>query len=219
MALVAPVKVGMGVSADEGAKPPMSVEVMSGMVGSINATQIEIISAKIAEGVVERLGPRGKLLATQAVAFIKQSNGEELDKSEIAAQELGDQYNDEQFLTNRRMVELKIGAIELLKGIITSSFSTPRKFTEEGASFVLSGDEPQGFIKEAAVICRIPLEMPHIPPSYVVKLELDKEGTDEEELVFVLTESSSGIKVTKKCFTIQELEAERKLNIDMADSS
>ena len=71
---------------------------------------------------------------------------------------------------------------------------------------MISDYDPSDFISEAATKSGFELTLLDVPLKYFVELKLDKELTQQRrELVFVLSNTSDDIEISKSTFTLNEL--------------
>ncbi len=113
------------------------------------------------------------------------------------------------FLSDTDFVKFCLAAATSIKPIITDSFSRPNWFLESGILFEISDSdfEPRGFLSVSARKIGIDLTSCDVPSEYAIYLKLDKDlMLENPELVFVLIGTSEGVVISRKTFTIKELE-------------
>jgi hypothetical protein len=198
------------INPNESVKQSISPENIVKKISSIDALQIELIGHKIAEKIVNNLGPVGKAKVAQKInPKQKASEMTMMLMIQTMMHARMDMEQGKQFLSEEEAFKFVMLALWPIKDKITDSFSKPDWFLEYGLYFQLSDYEPMGVLSETAEKMGLNITLNDVPSKYYIYLKLDKELTNEKsDLVFVLTEKSNNVEFSKKTFTIKELEQE-----------
>jgi hypothetical protein len=193
----------------ESLKQSLSLQDINGKISAINASQIELIGYKIAEGVANNLGPVSK---ARIAAHIMQKTGQKSNSDLRWTMIIGNmamKSGNTKFLSDTDFVKFCSAAESSIKPTITDLFSKPDSFFESGIVFDISDSdcEPRGFLSIIAQKNSIDLTSIDIPSEYAIYLKLNKDLTlEKSELVFVITQTSEDVEFSRTIFTIEELE-------------
>ncbi len=189
----------------------LSPRQLEAKIAALTAEEIELISEKMAEKIVNQLGP---IKAARINAQVVKAKGDselklntKLLHARLVMNHLSE-YKSKPFLSDSEAVKLFGVTSSLLSALITHDFSTPSNFLQSGMHLRLSDYEPETILNTCARKVGIDLNLTNVAAKWHLDLKIDQELTQRESvLVFLLLETSAGVEISRQTFTIGELEA------------
>jgi|GEM_PF-1731435 len=187
----------------------LSSHQMEAKIRALTAEKIELISEKMAEKIVNQLGPL-KVARINAQVIKAKGDSDELSTKllhvKLVASHLSE-YKSKPFLSDVEAVKLFGSTSQLLGASITHEFSMPQDFLKSGMHLRLSGYEPETFLNTVAQRVGISLDQTNVAANWHFDLKIDQELTQQKsDLVFLLLETSTGVEISRQVFTVEELE-------------
>jgi hypothetical protein len=189
----------------------LSLHQIETKIGALTAEEIFFVSAKIAEKIVNQLGPIRTARINAQVIKEKGQTDELITRllhARLVSKHLSE-LKSKPFLSDEEAGKLCLAITRLLQIEMTREFSMPQVFLEAGVHLPLTDDEPQTMLKAAVGKVGIDLNMTNVAYQWHLDLKIDQEVTQQKSnLVFALLETSAGVEISKKLFALGELEKE-----------
>jgi hypothetical protein len=190
---------------------------MEAKIAALTAEDIDLLSEKMAEKIVNQLGPIKAARINAQVVKVKGYSEEMSTKLlhvRLVMNHLSE-YKSKPFLSDIEAVKLFGVTSSLLSALITHDFSTPQTFLQSGMHIRLSDHEPETILNTIAQKVGIDLNLTNVAAKWHLDLKIDQELTQRKSdvyfthrcnLVFLLLETSAGVEISRQTFTIGELE-------------
>lgn len=197
----------------------LNIEKIEQAISALDFIKIELIGVKLAERIINRLGPVGKTEAERLTSKKSDSSDIQATKMNLRLASLNASLQIKEkkpFLNLNERSRLITTMLWLIKLDLEKSFGWPKNFLEAGVTFRLSDYEPKGILEKISSALGITISIADVPSKYTIILKLNIEQTiKKSELVFSIIEVNQNIEISEYTFTIKELEEEIKLRASL----
>lgn len=198
--------------AQQTGRAKLSLDKVRRKISSIGARQIGLVGSQIVNSILDNLGPIAKARAALQTAGQRSSDDPQAEMMMKVTMSFAAEAEAEKkppFLSREQRSRLSWRMLQPVEAEIRQSFSIPEDFLETGLRLKLTDYKPVGILAESATKIELEITVLDVPPHYEIELKLDQELTRERgKLVFTLTQITDGAELSKKPFTLQELEKE-----------
>lgn len=178
----------------------------------IKALQIELICMKIVNLICSRLGAPGKAAIELELMEKKGIDPETVTDPNITVifflANKAFEDGKENFFSEEQKATFLMQSFNLMYKELSTCFSMPQKFIEEGENFILCQDyRAEGVLEMTLDKMNLELTRKDLPSHYNLRLKLDlEESMNSSKLVFCIFEEKRGENFSEIKFTVDELE-------------
>lgn len=180
--------------------PPLSKKQIAEWIKGMDAESIKILSLKVGGTIAKHIGedPKRKieLYAQLAKTQRKSKKTHFLEEKTIASALIVGLGEQVKFIDN---------IVPFVQQKITEDFATPSLFLEYGTPFSLSDEEPCGILLDTAEKIGLKITEDQVPKKYRIKLAMDFESSNENKIVFSLSETCDEVEFQREllCFDLK----------------